>query len=311
MTEETAIVLPPYSPGEEGIFPSLPSQFYHDPIKAPGISRSLIVELLQITAAHARSVIEGAFVKVETAAMTSGSVFDTMLLEPDKFGDGVSHWTVPAGMKLSSKDGIAWKKDHPPAGQIDGLPYVWAESDAANKASLKDMKGMIESLMAHQKIRRIIETSVKQESAFCRDPETGLMRKVRPDARCFDNSERIILADLKSTFRGGAVVGAWQQHCARMAYHIQDSFYSDVYTDLMDRPFFLFMVVERKPPYACRIFQLDPAGKKFARDKYKRAMEAFRKCQESGVWPGYDEEIVTVSLPGWELRAPEPESLDL
>lgn len=307
---ENAITLPAYTPGEEGIFAGLPASDYHSPIKSPGISRSLIVELLQMTAAHVHSVIDGLHVKVETAAMTGGSVFDIMLLEPDKFGDGVSHWTVPAGMNLTTVEGRAWKKDHPKEGP-NGLPYIWAESNASDKASLKDMHGMIESLMAHPKIRRIIETSSKQESAFCRDPDTGLMRKVRPDARCFDNSDRIILADLKSTFRGGAAVSAWQQHCARMAYHIQDSFYSDVYTDLMDPPFFVFMVVERKPPYACRIFQLDPAGKKFARDKYKRAMEQFRKCQESGVWPGYDEDIVTVSLPAWELRAPEPESIDI
>jgi len=308
---ENTITLPDYTPGDEGIFAGLPASTYHSPTKAPGISRSLIVELLQMTAAHARSVIEGVHIKVETQAMTGGTVFDTMLLEPDKFGEGKSHWTVPAGMKLSTKDGIDWKKDHPNVGKPGGLPYIWAESEAANKASLKDMHGMIESLMAHQKIRRIIESSTKQESAFCKDPATGLMRKVRPDARCFDNQERIILADLKSTFRGGAAESAWQQHCARMAYHIQDSFYSDVYTDLMAPPFFLFMVVERKPPYACRIFQLDPAGKKFARDKYKRALEQFRKCQESGVWPGYDEDVVTVSLPAWELRAPEPESIDL
>lgn len=308
---ENIITLPAYTPGEEGVFAGLPASTYHNPIKAPGISRSLIVELLQMTAAHAHSVIEGLHIKVETAAMNSGTVFDKMLLEPDKFGDGISHWTVPAEMILSTKDGIAWKKDHPKPGEPGGLPYIWAESKAVDKASLKDMHGMIESLMAHYKIRRIIEESIKQESAFCKDPATGLMRKVRPDARGMDNQERLILADLKSTFRGGATEMAWQQHCARMAYHIQDSFYSDVYTDLMGPPFFLFMVVERKPPYACRIFQLNPAGKKFAREKYKRAMEQFRKCQESGVWPGYDEDIVTVSLPAWELRAPEPESIDL
>jgi exodeoxyribonuclease VIII len=234
-----------------------------------------------------------------------------MLLEPDKFAEGVSHHVVPAGVKLNTKEGHAWRKDHPDASEPGGLPYIRAETDAANQASLADMKGMMASLMAHQKIRRIIETSVKQESAFCRDPDTGLMRKVRPDARCFDNSERIILADLKSTFRGGATVSAWQQHCARMSYHIQDSFYTDVYTDLMAPPYFIFMVVERKPPYACRLFQIDPTGKKHARDKYKKAMEQFRKCQDTGIWPGYDEDIVTVSLPSWEIRAPDPESINL
>lgn len=298
-----------FCPGAEGAF-MMPREFYHNHQAAPGISRSLVVELLETTAAHARSVIDGLFAKVETQAMTGGSLFDLMLLEPDRFGEGMSHWVVPAGMKLSTKEGIAWKKDHP--GVADGgLPYLWAESDAKEKASLVDMKGMIESLMAHRKARRLIESSVKQESAFAKDPRTGLMRKVRPDMRAVDNSSRIVLADLKSTFRGGAATTAWIQHGARMYYDIQDSFYSDVYRDLWESPYFVFVVVERKPPYAVRLFQLDIAGKQWARQEYSKAMEQFRRCQETGVWPAYDEEIRVVSLPSWRMRPQDTDSVDL
>lgn len=310
MSEESAIHLPAYCPGDEGFF-DLPASVYHDHIRSPGISRSLIVELLTMSPAHARSVIEGLFKKVATAEMTSGSLFDLMLLEPDKFKEGESHWTVPAGMDLTTVEGRAWKKDHPGV-KVGGLPYIKQRTAAANQASAEDMHGMIQSLMAHKKIRRIIEESRKQESIFKRDPETGLMRKVRLDLRTEDNQSRIVVADLKSIFRGGAATAAWPQQCARKSLHIQDSFYSDTVRDSTgaDKLFFVFLVVERKPPYACRIFQLDPEGKKFAREKYKRAMESFRKCQETGVWPAYDEDIVTVSLPAWELRAPE-EELDL
>lgn len=298
-----------FCPGVEGAF-NLPRQLYHNHQAAPGISRSLVVELLSMTAAHAHSVIEGKFTKVETQAMTGGSIFDIMLLEPDLFMEGKSHWVVPPGMKLSTKPGLEWKKEHP--GVADGgLPYIWAESDAKEKASLVDMKGMIESLMSHRKVRRLVESSMKQESAFAKDPNTGLMRKVRPDMRAEDNGRRIVLADLKSTFRGGAATSAWIQHCARMNYHIQDSYYSDVYRDLWEAPYFVFVVVERKPPYAVRLFQLDVDGKKFAREEYSSALQQFRKCQETGVWPAYDEEIRVVSLPNWRVRLPEPDTLDL
>jgi hypothetical protein len=290
-----------FSPGKEGTF-ELPDTVYHNHELAPGISRSLIVELLQKSPAHARSLMTGDFAKVASQAMIGGSLFDRALLEPHLFEEGKSHWIVPEGMKLSTKDGIAWKKDHP------GLPYLRATSDAANVASAEDVKGMIESVLRHVKARIIVETGVKQESAFAIDKETGLMRKVRPDARIFSNNSRIVLVDVKSTFRGGAVLAAWQNQCARMAYHIQDTYYSDVYADLYERPYFLFIVVERKPPYACRIFQLDPEGKEHARKKCRAALEQFRRCQETGIWPAYNEEIVTVSLPNWEMRAPEEES---
>ena len=208
-------------------------------------------------------------------------------------------------MKLSTKEGIAWKKDHP------DLPYLPASSDAASVVSEEDIKGMIESVMHHKIAKAIVEQSVKQESGFAFDPDTGLLRKVRPDSRLIDKHSRLVLADVKSTFRGGASKGIWQKHCARMSYHVQDSFYSDVYRDLVgEMPFFLFIVVERKPPYAVRIFQLDPEGKRHARDKYKAALQAFRKCQETGIWPAFDEEIQTVSLPSWEMQSPIIESAD-
>lgn len=294
-----------FVPGTEGTY-SLPDTIYHDPEKAPGISRSVIVEFLSLSAAHAHSLMDGSFAKQATKAMIGGSLFDRALLEPDKFKEGVSHWVTPAGLKLTTKDGIAWKKDHP------DLPYIPEVSDAVSVVSAEDIVGMIDSVMAHSKARAVIEAGVKQESGFCYDPNTGLLRKVRPDARLVDKHSRLVLADVKSTFRGGAATAVWQKHCARMAYHIQDSFYTDVYHDLSgEKPFFVFIVVERKPPYAVRMFQLDPVGKEHARAKYQRALEHFRKCQETGIWPAFDEEIQTVSLPSWELRSPEPETMEI
>ena len=291
--------------GTEGLY-SIPDTIYHDPDKAPGISRTLVVEFLTLSAAHAQSLLDGSWAKKVTNAMSGGSLFDRALLEPDKFKEGVSHWVIPEGLRLTTKDGIAWKKDHP------NLPCIPAVTDAMDKASAEDINGMIESVMRHSKARAVVEAGVKQESGFCFDPDTGLLRKVRPDARLLDKHSRLVLADVKSTFRGGATIGAWRKHCARMSYHIQDSFYSDAYRDLTgEMPFFVFIVVERKPPYAVRMFQLDPVGKEHARSKYKRALENFRSCQEKGVWPAFDEEIQTVSLPSWELQSPEPDPIVL
>ena len=50
---------------------------------------------------------------------------------------------------------------------------------------------MIESVMRRKVARRIIEESTKQESAFAKDPNTGLLRKCRTDARLIENSGRL------------------------------------------------------------------------------------------------------------------------
>ena len=230
-----------FAPGNEGCF-VLDGGTYR---KQPGISRSMIVELLRITPAHAQTLIDGTWSKPSTMPMTGGNLFDRALLEPETFIEGQSHWVIPAGMKLTTVDGRAWRKDHPGSKEWadgdDGLPYLPAVSDSATVLSAENVKGMIESVLRHTKARYIVEAGVKQESAFCLDKDTGLMRKVRPEARIWDNNSRIVLADVKSTFRGGAVREAWIKHCARMAYHIQDSYSSDVYRDLFERPLYVFI----------------------------------------------------------------------
>lgn len=290
-----------FSPGVEGTF-ALPDTVYHDPEKAPGVSRTVIVELLQKSASHAQTLIEGTHAKTLTKAMVGGTLFDRALLEPELFIEGVTHWVIPASIdKLTTSEGRAWRKEHP------DLPAIPVDSDVGTVVSLNDIKGMKASVMAHPIGRVIVEQGTKQESAFCKDLNTGLMRKVRPDARIYDADTKIVLADVKCTFRGGASGAAWAKHCARMAYYIQDPYYSDVYADLYEKPYFLFLVVERKPPYAVSVFQIDEEGRQAGRRRYRLALEQIRRCQETGVWPGYDQKIRLISLPRWELAAPEPE----
>lgn len=289
----------------EGLF-HISEELYHDHVRAPYVNRGLIVTMLSTTAAHAKALLDGTAAKKKpTPAMVIGSLMDKALLEPDRFKEGLSHWVKPAGLKLSTKEGMGWKCDHP------DLPYIPAVTDSATEASAEDIRQMIESVMRHKIARRIVEQSVKQESAFCIDPETGLMRKCRPDTRLADNNGQLTLADLKTTFPGGASDSAFSVHCGRMAYHIQSEFYSDIYRDLTgEKTFFLFMVVERKPPYALSIFQIDLEGKNAAHRQYKQALRQFKECKESGVWPTYPEHIRVIRLPRWTINPPDPVVLD-
>lgn len=298
-----ASVFVPYT---EGIF-RLPEEIYHSPVKAPAISRGLVVELLRNSPAHAKAMIDGLTKKTVTKAMSSGTLVDKALLEPERFQEGLSHWVKPEGMKLNTKEGLAWKKDHPGPGEPGGLPQVPMDTDSAAEAGINDIKEMVESVMRHTTARAIVEQSTKQESAFCFDGDTGLLRKCRSDARMVDDDSRLVIADLKGTFPGGSVPSAWSVQCARMGYHIQDAFYSDIYRDLTgEKVWFLFIVVERKPPYAVQVFQIDNDGRHHAREKYKRALEDFRKCKETGIWPANNGRIHIIRLPRWELSPADP-----
>lgn len=289
-----------FKSGVEGVF-NIPSDLYHDHAAAPEISRSLIVEMVVNTPAHVRAVLDGKRIKKPTRAMIIGTLMDCALLEPDKFKEGVSHWVRPEGMRFTTKEGKAWKAEH------DDLPIIQAKNNSETEASAEDIEGMIASVMAHKQARKIVESSVKQESAFCFHGPSGLLRKCRPDTRLSELRGRLVLSDLKTTFPGGTSAAVFSAHAARLGYHVQDPFYSDIYQDLLgEKPFFLFFVVERKPPYSVRVFQIHDEGKQAGRTEYQRALDRFAECKSSGIWPAHPEEIEVIRLPRWALSPPDP-----
>lgn len=294
------IVHTPFIPNTEGVF-MIPAELYHDHKRAPEISRSLVVEMLSTCPENVKAVIDGKVKKNISKAMTAGTLVDLALLEPDKFKEGVSHWVLPEDLNLTTTEGRQWKMDHP------DLPAIRAANDSPDVASAEDIKGMIESVMRHKIMRRVVEESNKQESFFCHHPDTGLLRKCRMDMRLADNSNRMTIVDLKSTGRGGTSMHKFSSHCAKMNYHVQDSFYTDICHDLIgEQPYFVFCVVERKPPYLVRMFQIHRSGKTAGRDDYKRALERYAQCKATGSWPAYPEQIEEVMLPRWATVPFEP-----
>lgn len=299
------IICTPFEPSTEGVF-DIPPELYHNHKAAPEVSRSLLVDLMTVCPKYAKALIDGSVKKTVTKEMKSGTFVDMALMEPDKFREGVSHWVLPEGLNLTTKEGRQWKKDHP------DLPVIKATSDSPNEASVEDIRGMIESVMADRRMRRVVEESQKQESFFCHHGHTGILRKCRLDMRLSDNFQRMTIVDLKSTGPKGTLLHKFAAKCGQQNYHAQDAFYSSICQDLTgERPHFLFCVVERKPPYLVRLFQISDKGKHAASEQCNRGLEIYAQCKDSGIWPGHREEIEIVELPRWALEAPEAVNVDL
>lgn len=293
------IISEEFKTGTQGVF-RIPPEIYHNHKIAQEVNRGLLVKMATETPAHVKAAIECSYTKKPTKQMIGGTLIDMALLEPDRFKEGLSHWISPEGLDLRTKDGIAWKKDHP------DLPVIPAKSHNPNEASAEDINGMIASVMEHSLGRQIVDRSSKQESAFAIDPNTGILCKCRPDTRLEDDKQRLTLADLKSTFPGGASKEAFKKHCAAMGYYLQDTLYSNIYETITgERPFFIFVVVERKPPYAVQVFQITQPGKKAGKEQIARALERYAECKASNKWPCYPEVIVPIDLPQWKIAAIE------
>lgn len=61
-----------------------------------------------------------------------------------------------------------------------------------------------------------------------------------------------------------------------------------------------FIVVENIPPYALSVISLDKESLALADEKLDKALDLWRRCLETGEWPGYPTRVAYAELPPWE-----------
>jgi len=65
-------------------------------------------------------------------------------------------------------------------------------------------------------------------------------------------------------------------------------------------PAFYYVCQETYPPYALSVNSLAPDALMIGEKKVMYALEKWRECMESGVWPGYPTDVCFATLPPWE-----------
>jgi hypothetical protein len=139
-----------------------------------------------------------------------------------------------------------------------------------------------------------------EQSLFWRDRPTGVMRRARfdwlPDAR----SGRLIIPDYKTC--RSAEPAALARAVEEFGYHQQDDWYRAAARALNladDSAAFVFVCQEKTAPYVVTVVEMDAEARRIGAARNRRALEVFAECTETGVWPGYSDEIAYLSLPTW------------
>lgn len=115
-----------------------------------------------------------------------------------------------------------------------------------------------------------------------------------------DPNRRLIIPDYK-TVRGHADTGSISRTVARFRYHMQAAWYLAGARAVLDvaEPAFVFIFQEREPPYLVNVVELDSYAVEIGAAMCERAVDVFVECTETGVWPGYGDDVKRVSLPRW------------
>lgn len=104
--------------------------------------------------------------------------------------------------------------------------------------------------------------------------------------------------DLKTTYNADAE--SFGRSAAKYGYASQAAHYIQAAKSIgVDNPEFLFLCVEKEPPHLVSVIKLDEYDVELGARRNARALDVYRQCVKSGVWPGYPETIQVAQLPRW------------
>lgn len=90
---------------------------------------------------------------------------------------------------------------------------------------------------------------------------------------------------------------------ARYGYHVQRAHYCLAYYRVHGVwPAWVFVFVEKDPPHAVRVVELDDLAERIGGEQHARALTIWRECIRTDIWPGRPAGVGLIGLPGWARR---------
>ncbi len=196
------------------------------------------------------------------------------------------------------------------------------EATAAGRVPLlvKDwqpVEGMADALKASELVTQdgvrfsiadLFTDGTPEQSLFWHDADTGAHCRARLDwLPAPVEGRRMVIVDYKSA--RSADPREFGRAVDSYGYHVQQAFYLDAVRacGVHPDPAFVFVVQEKEPPYLVTVNQLDSDAAFLGRMLADRARRLFVDCLESGVWPGYSNQVNTIALPPWAFTREQEE----
>lgn len=261
---------------------------------APAISRSALMEFRRSPKHFWYKYINPDYSPMATVeiitkrnAMEFGNAVHTHILEPDSVPQRYVMWDGPSRATKAGKEAFAQTKS------------VAANRQIIDYDTVTVLLEMRASVLEHPEAMALIEGGKIEQSIFWEDQYTGLTLKARPDVWHDD-----FIVDLKSVADGS--FDSFQRSIYSYGYHIQcamqhEAVYAATGKNLRN---FLFVAIEKEPPYAIGIYQLDDAALEQGLDELRSLTEHLKQCLDTDYWPAYSTNLV--SLPAWATKKLTP-----
>lgn len=213
-----------------------------------------------------------------TPALILGSAVHCAVLEPQEFG---KRYAVAPTADKRTKEG---KEIHANfEASVQGMQIISKDDSIVCERIMEAVQRHSEASLLLSKINKV-EQVLEFEDMKC-----------KPDGIC---ESLHLLIDLKTT--EDASPTAFGRSALKYRYDVQAAFYSDIYEAVYKhRPEgFIFIAVEKTPPYAVAVYVIEDADIEIGRQKYKADLEIWRECKLKNEWKGFAG-LNTLKLPNY------------
>ena len=228
--------------------------------------------------------------------MVLGSAFHKIVLEPETFND--EFMIMPKVDGRSTQGKLLKKQFEETKGNRQGITQDQYDT----------ICGMRDSIMSNPYAKKLIKGNIEQ-SIYWEDDLTKVKCKCRPDV-WRKVADRIVITDLKST--KSVMPNDFMRDVVKYHYDLQTAMYREGVSKILDVPKenidFVFIAVEKKPPYLLNILQADTYVFQKGEADLREFLGTYAECLETQEWysfNGKDNIINNLSLPSYLLKDKE------
>lgn len=256
---------------------------YHS---GPGLSRSSLMNFRDKTPFHYWYKINNPEPREEVPiikksnALDFGNALHTFILEPLEFAKRYMVFEKVNRATKAGKDAYAEAQAN-----ANGRQFLCAEA-------YEELCGMDYAITQHAEARGIIDDALYEQSIYWNDPGTKMLCKVRPDIWHSN-----LIGDLKTC--QSASYEDFQKSIVNHGYHIQAAMIHEGLKHALgiDMRIFLYVAIEKEPPYAVAVYQLDDVALVHGVSQFRKTLREIQQCEENDFWPSYPSAVI--SLPKW------------
>jgi len=265
---------------EPGLYDDISNEEYHS---GPGVSKSAL-DIIHRSPAHYQASL--LLPRTETPAMVIGTAIHAAVLEPETFE--AKFVVAPEVNRRTNAGKEEWERFRYSALAAGMRMLTQEQYDAA--------RNVRDAVYANRMAANLLCGGKAERSVYWNEVVDGaeVLCKCRPDYLREDG----ICVDLKTT------EDTRSDHFIRSVvnyrYHVQAAWYERGIGEVLPAARdFVFLAVEKEPPYGTGIFTLPDDFIDVGNYAAMADLRTFARCKAADHWPCYAEEVQVLEAPKW------------